>query len=97
MHFASFIFLLWKWKEYFAAAFNFATATRNHFLEKAKTTSPSRGGKIYPLPKEIALWWEGDAAIGGKINVKLLQASGQLESLRATAASSSWPDDLGDA
>jgi len=35
-------------------------------------------------------WWEGAEmlpAIGGKeINVKLLQASGQLESLRATAS-----------
>jgi hypothetical protein len=94
-------FLLWKRKEYFAAAFCYSNSAsfpregrRNHqsITRRQDISTPERegtgGGGKEMLP-----------AIGGKeINVKLLQAFGQLEPLRATAAPSSWPDvDLGDA
>lgn len=62
----------------------FATATLNHFVEKAGSISPSRGGMIYPLQKESAV-------VVGRRSMSIFSKPPGSWRLRATAASSSRP------
>lgn len=62
----------------------FATATLNHFVEKAGSISPSRGGMIYPLQKESAV-------LVGRRSMSIFSKPPGSWRLRATAASSSRP------